>query len=171
LAATLRRHRAANCPLCAVPSAWCFKIIACWTTLSTFDNVALPLRVANIREQDVKRHVEELLAWVGLKDHMHARPPTLSGGQKQRVSIARAVISRPKLLMADEPTGNVDDRMGFRLMHLFEELNKLGTTIVVATHNEAMVQQLGHPVMRLDAGTLAITPGSRAQAIHQGGGA
>lgn len=130
--------------------------------LSTFDNVALPLRVANIRESDVKRHVEELLTWVGLKNHMLARPPTLSGGQKQRVSIARAVISRPSLLMADEPTGNVDERMGLRLMHLFEELNKLGTTIVVATHNEAMVRQLGHPVMRLDAGRLMITPGMRA---------
>lgn len=133
--------------------------------LSTFDNVALPLRVANIRESDIKRHVEELLAWVGLKDHMHARPPTLSGGQKQRVSIARAVISRPKLLMADEPTGNVDDRMGFRLMHLFEELNKLGTSIVVATHNEAMVSQLGHPVMRLDAGSLTVTPGTKGGAF------
>jgi len=133
--------------------------------LSTFDNVALPLRVANVKEQDIKRHVEELLAWVGLKDHMHARPPTLSGGQKQRVSIARAVISRPKLLMADEPTGNVDDRMGFRLMHLFDELNKLGTTIVVATHNEAMVSQLGHPVMRLDNGSLKVTQGTRAASI------
>lgn len=136
--------------------------------LSTFDNVALPLRVANIRESDIKRHVEELLAWVGLKDHMHARPPTLSGGQKQRVSIARAVISRPKLLMADEPTGNVDDRMGFRLMHLFEELNKLGTAIVVATHNEAMVKQLGHPVMRLDAGRMTVTPGTRERAAPMG---
>lgn len=129
--------------------------------LSTFDNVALPLRVAGVRESDIQRHVKELLAWVGLKDHMEARPPTLSGGQKQRVSIARAVIARPQLLMADEPTGNVDDRMGYRLMHLFEELNKLGTTIVVATHNEAMVQQLGHPVMRLDSGGLTITPGKR----------
>lgn len=139
--------------------------------LSTFDNVALPLRVAGIRESDVKRHVEELLAWVGLKEHMLARPPTLSGGQKQRVSIARAVISRPQLLMADEPTGNVDDRMGFRLMHLFEELNKLGTTIVVATHNEAMVQQLGHPVMRIDGGTIKVTPGSRAAGKDGRGGA
>lgn len=136
--------------------------------LSTFDNVALPLRVANVKEQDIKRHVEELLAWVGLKDHMHARPPTLSGGQKQRVSIARAVISRPKLLMADEPTGNVDDRMGFRLMHLFEELNKLGTTIVVATHNEAMVDKLGHPIMRIDGGGLKVVPGRRAENIFGG---
>ncbi len=130
--------------------------------LSTFDNVALPLRVAGIRESDIKRHVEELLGWVGLKDHMSARPPTLSGGQKQRASIARAVIARPSLLMADEPTGNVDDRMGYRLMHLFEELNKLGTTIVVATHNEAMVRELGHPVMRLNSGKLDITPGTKS---------
>lgn len=129
--------------------------------LSTFDNVALPLRVAGMREADIKRHVEELLVWVGLKDHMNARPPTLSGGQKQRASIARAVIARPSLLMADEPTGNVDDRMGYRLMHLFEELNKLGTTIVVATHNEAMVRELGHPVMRLDGGHMHITPGTK----------
>ena len=129
--------------------------------LSTFDNVALPLRVAGLKEADIRRHVEELLVWVGLKDHMSARPPTLSGGQKQRASIARAVIARPRLLMADEPTGNVDDRMGYRLMHLFEELNKLGTTIVVATHNEAMVRELGHPVMRLDKGALTITPGTK----------
>ena len=129
--------------------------------LSTFDNVALPLRVAGLKEADIRRHVEELLVWVGLKDHMSARPPTLSGGQKQRASIARAVIARPRLLMADEPTGNVDDRMGYHLMHLFEELNKLGTTIVVATHNEAMVRELGHPVMRLDKGALTITPGTK----------
>ena len=143
--------------------------------LSTFDNVALPLRVAGMREADIKRHVEELLVWVGLKDHMSARPPTLSGGQKQRASIARAVIARPSLLMADEPTGNVDDRMGYRLMHLFEELNKLGTTIV-ATHNEAMVRELGHPVMRLDGGHMHITPGTKhginstATSSSRGGG-
>lgn len=128
--------------------------------LSTFDNVALPLRVAGVKESDVGRHVAELLEWVGLKDHMKARPPTLSGGQQQRVSIARAVIARPKLLLADEPTGNVDDRMALRLMHLFEELNRLGTTIVVATHNMALVERLGYPVMRLDAGRLTMLEGS-----------
>lgn len=128
--------------------------------LSTFDNVALPLRVAGVKEADVNRHVTELLEWVGLKDHMKSRPPTLSGGQQQRVSIARAVIARPKLLLADEPTGNVDDRMALRLMHLFEELNRLGTTIVVATHNMALVDSLGYPVMRLDAGALSVIEGS-----------
>lgn len=128
--------------------------------LSTFDNVALPLRVAGVREGDVLRHVAELLEWVGLKDHMKARPPTLSGGQQQRVSIARAVIARPKILLADEPTGNVDDRMALRLMHLFEELNRLGTTIVVATHNTALVERLGYPVMRLDDGRFSLIEGS-----------
>jgi cell division transport system ATP-binding protein len=117
--------------------------------LSTFDNVALPLRVVGARESDVKKHVEELLAWVGLKDHMKARPTTLSGGQQQRVAIARAVIARPKLLIADEPTGNVDDQIAQRLMHLFDELNKLGTAVVIATHNEAMVRRSGRNVLFL----------------------
>ncbi len=119
--------------------------------LTTFDNVALPLRVAGSREEEVRRHVTELLGWVGLKEHMQARPPTLSGGQQQQVAIARAVIARPRLLLADEPTGNIDDHMAMRLMHLFVELNKLGTTVVVATHNEAMVERMGFPVLRLDA--------------------
>ncbi|MEK9673359.1 MAG: cell division ATP-binding protein FtsE [Rhodospirillaceae bacterium] len=122
--------------------------------LSAFDNVALPMRVAGVREAEVRRHVEELLSWVGLKDHLQSRPPTLSGGQQQRIAIARAVITRPKLLLADEPTGNVDDKMGLRLMHLFEELNKLGTTVIIATHNLSIVRQMAHPVMRLEAGRL-----------------
>ena len=122
--------------------------------LTTFDNVALPLRVAGVRESDIERHVHELLAWVGLKDHVGARLPTLSGGQQQRVAIARAVITRPQLILADEPTGNVDDRMAMRLMHLFEELNKLGTTLLIATHNETIVRRLGHPCLHLEDGRL-----------------
>lgn len=122
--------------------------------LSAFDNVALPLRVAGVREAEVARNVTELLAWVGLKDQMKARPPTLSGGQQQRISIARAVIGRPKLLLADEPTGNVDDRLAMRLMHLFEELNRLGTTVVVATHNIGLVERLGHGRIHLEGGAL-----------------
>jgi cell division transport system ATP-binding protein len=124
--------------------------------LSAYDNVALPLRVAGAKESVVKKHVSELLTWVGLKMHMQARPPTLSGGQQQRVSIARAVIARPRLLLADEPTGNVDDVMGFRLMHLFEELNRLGTTVVIATHNMQVVESLGHGRLLLDDGHLTM---------------
>ncbi|MDA1089865.1 MAG: cell division ATP-binding protein FtsE [Proteobacteria bacterium] len=122
--------------------------------LSAFDNVALPLRIAGAKKSEIQKHVVELLSWVGLKDHLDARPPTLSGGQQQRVSIARAVIARPKILLADEPTGNVDDPMGMRLMHLFEELNKLGTTVIIATHNNLMVEKMGYPKMHLDEGWL-----------------
>jgi cell division transport system ATP-binding protein len=131
--------------------------------LSAFDNVALPLRVAGVKESEIQKHVVELLAWVGLKDHIKARPSTLSGGQQQRIAIARAVIARPKLLLADEPTGNVDDRLALRLMHLFEELNKLGTTIVIATHNQGLVQRLRRPCLRLDAGHLYLEPPAPAR--------
>ena len=127
--------------------------------LSAFDNVALPMRVAGAKRKDVDRHVTELLNWVGLKDHMQARPPTLSGGQQQRVAIARAVISRPSLLLADEPTGNIDDQMGLRLIHLFEELNRLGTTVIIATHSQQLVERLGYAQLQLTNGQLAIIPG------------
>ncbi len=123
--------------------------------LSALDNVALPLRVSGVGEEDVQKHVPELLAWVGLADYLHAKPPTLSGGQKQRVAITRAVINRPELLLADEPTGNVDDGIAMRLLYLFEELNKLGTTVVVATHNEALVTRFPHhPRLHLEHGTV-----------------
>ena len=89
-----------------------------------------------------------------MSDQLDARPPTLSGGQKQRVAIARAVITRPKLLLADEPTGNVDDKIAMRLMHLFEELNKLGTTIVLATHNKFLVNDFPYKRLHLSNGTL-----------------
>ncbi len=126
------------------------------THQTAFDNVALPLRIAGRRESEVRKHVEELLAWVGLQDHMEAKPETLSGGQQQRVAIARAVITRPKLLLADEPTGNVDDRIAARLLHLFEELNKLGTTIVIATHSKVLAGETGHPILRLEDGHLEV---------------
>jgi cell division transport system ATP-binding protein len=123
--------------------------------LSTLDNVALPLRVAGASERDVQKFVPDLLQWVGLAQQIDARPPTLSGGQKQRVAIARAVIGRPDLLLADEPTGSVDDAIAVRLMHLFEELNKLGTAIILATHNEALVARFSHPRLHLEDGHLA----------------
>lgn len=124
--------------------------------LSTLDNVALPLRVAGAPEEEVRDNVIEMVRWVGLADQLRARPHTLSGGQKQRAAIARAVINRPSLLLADEPTGNVDDKIAMRLLYLFEELNKLGTTIVIATHNEALIGRFNHPQLRLEGGVLTI---------------
>jgi cell division transport system ATP-binding protein len=122
--------------------------------LSAFDNVALPLRVAGVAEAKLRDNVREILEWVGLADKLDAKPPTLSGGQQQRVAIARAVVARPKLLVADEPTGNVDDAMALRLMRLFEELNKLGTTLIIATHNAALARQFNRPVLHLEDGEL-----------------
>jgi cell division transport system ATP-binding protein len=128
--------------------------------LSAFDNVALPLLIKGAKKSDIASHVEELLSWVDLDERMHARPATLSGGEKQRVAIARAVINKPDLLVADEPTGNVDPSMSRRLMHLFIELNKIGTTIVVATHDEELVKNVGAPVLKLSKGELEHLPGS-----------
>jgi len=122
--------------------------------LTAFDNVALPLRLANIKESEIKKHVTELLSWVGLAGQMDAFPPALSGGEKQRIAIARAVIGRPKLLLADEPTGNVDDGMAKKLLHLFLELNKLGTTVVIATHNENLYKGTDFPRFNLSHGML-----------------
>jgi cell division transport system ATP-binding protein len=122
--------------------------------LSALENVALPLRVGGARGQKVRQHVAELMRWVGLAEQMDARPSTLSGGEQQRVAIARAVINRPSLLLADEPTGNVDDRMGMRLLYLFEELNRMGTTVVIATHNDSLVRRFNYPQIMLANGGL-----------------
>jgi cell division transport system ATP-binding protein len=123
--------------------------------LSAFDNIALPLRVAGKSAADVEKPVNEMLAWVGLGDRATARPATLSGGEQQRVAIARAVIARPDILVADEPTGNVDPEMAARLLYLFDGLNKLGTTIVVATHDLHLISRIGSAtLMRLEDGRL-----------------
>ncbi len=118
--------------------------------LSTFENVALPLRVTGRPFREYRDDVVELLKWVGLGDRMHILPPVLSGGEKQRAAIARAVIGQPELLLADEPTGNVDPQLARRLMRLFLELNKLGTTIVVATHDTSLMDQFEAPRMVLN---------------------
>lgn len=122
--------------------------------LTALENVSLPLRIAGARDEDISTHVKELLDWVGLGNQIDARPPTLSGGEKQRVAIARAVINRPELLIADEPTGSMDAEMGLRLMHLLQEMNKIGTTVVVATHDTSLIEGFANPVMRLHHGTL-----------------
>ncbi len=123
--------------------------------LTAFENVALPLRIAGIGAENYEEDVRELLTWVGLGDRIEARPPTLSGGEKQRVAIARAVVAKPDLILADEPTGNVDPDMGRRLIHLFLELNKLGATVLVATHDTTIVEEVGGPNMHIEAGRLS----------------
>jgi cell division transport system ATP-binding protein len=122
--------------------------------LSAYDNVALPLRLAGRRPEDYAHDVEELLSWVGLGDRMQAKPATLSGGEQQRVAIARAVVARPDLLIADEPTGNVDPDMGAKLIRLFAELNRLGTTVLIATHDRALIESTRAREMRLVDGRL-----------------
>ncbi|HEX2725477.1 MAG TPA: cell division ATP-binding protein FtsE [Beijerinckiaceae bacterium] len=110
--------------------------------LTIFENVALPLRVQGQEEARYRKEVVELLRWVGLGERMHVLPPVLSGGEKQRAAIARALIVRPELLLADEPTGNVDPSLGRRLLRLFVELNRLGTSVLIATHDLALMDQL-----------------------------
>ena len=122
--------------------------------LSAFDNVALPLRIAGGHQNAYAHDVEELLSWVGLGDRMTAKPPTLSGGEQQRVAIARAVVARPDLLIADEPTGNVDPEIGARIIRLFGELNRLGTTVLIATHDRSLVESARAREMRLVDGRL-----------------
>ncbi|WP_260483045.1 cell division ATP-binding protein FtsE [Sphingomicrobium flavum] len=131
--------------------------------LSAYDNVALPLRVAGHAEEDIATATEEMLGWVGLSDRAAARPPTLSGGEQQRVAIARAVIGRPDLLVADEPTGNVDAEMARRLMHLFGALNRLGTTVVIATHDIGLIGETkGATMIRLEKGQVVDPTGALA---------
>ncbi len=123
--------------------------------LTTYENVALPLRVLGQPESSYRGNVTELLEWVGLGERMEALPPLLSGGEKQRAAIARAVIGRPDILLADEPTGNVDPELSLRLISLFAELNRMGTTIILATHELPLLEQFSFPRMHLKDGAVA----------------
>jgi len=127
--------------------------------LSVFDNVALPLRIAGLRGASYGKDVAELLTWVGLGHRIDARPSTLSGGEQQRVAIARAVVAKPDLLLADEPTGNVDPDMGRRLIRLFVELNRFGTTVMIATHDRNLIESTPARELRLVDGHLVEMPG------------
>jgi len=134
--------------------------------LTVFDNAALPLKIAGVNPNSYREDVMELLTWVGLGRRMDASPPMLSGGEKQRLAIARAVVGKPDMILADEPTGNVDPEMGARIMRLFLELNKLGAAVLIATHDLTLVERLRKPVLRLAGGRLATeaagTSGARA---------
>ena len=129
--------------------------------LSAFDNVALPLRLAGRRVGDFRKDVEELLSWVGLGERLDDKPPTLSGGEQQRVAIARAVVAKPEILLADEPTGNVDPEIGERLIRLFVELNRFGTTVMIATHDRALIESTRARELRLVDGKVIEMRGLR----------
>jgi len=129
--------------------------------LSAFDNVALPLRLAGRRAGDFRKDVEELLSWVGLGERLDDKPPTLSGGEQQRVAIARAVVAKPEILLADEPTGNVDPEIGERLIRLFVELNRFGTTVMIATHDRALIESTRARELRLVDGKVIEMRGLR----------
>jgi len=123
--------------------------------LTAFENVALPLRVAGQKPDSYSNEVIDLLRWVGLGERVDAPIPSLSGGEQQRVAIARSLINKPDLLIADEPTGNVDPEMGAKIMRLFAELNKrVGTTILIATHDLELIREFEAPVLRLSNGLL-----------------
>lgn len=124
--------------------------------MTTYENVALPLRVRGKEETGYRSDVIELLKWVGLGDRINALPPVLSGGEKQRVAIARALIDRPEILLADEPTGNVDPPMAIRLLNLFIELNNLGTAVVIATHDLSLMDRIDARRMILTEGRLDV---------------
>jgi cell division transport system ATP-binding protein len=122
--------------------------------LSALENVMLPLRLRKRRGREVHDNAVEMLEWVGLAGKLGALPPTLSGGEKQRVAIARAVIAKPDLLLADEPTGNIDPELAKRLLNLFVELNRMGTTTVIATHDPAVLASVDAPTLHLERGQL-----------------
>ena len=122
--------------------------------MTVFDNVALPLRVMGRDEKQVHSVVDEILRWVGLADFMKVKPVILSGGQKQRVAIARAVVTNPDMLIADEPTGSVDEASARKLMRLFTALNDQGTTVVFATHSADLARRYAYPVLHLNHGQI-----------------
>ena len=135
--------------------------------LNVYDNIALPLRLMEQPEHAVKNAVDELVEWVGLKDYRRSSPSTLSGGQQQRIAIARAVIGKPKILLADEPTGNLDDAIGYRILSLFEQLNKMGTTMIIATHNLQMVDRFQHPCIILNRGHVSVQQSATSYSLAQ----
>lgn len=129
--------------------------------LSVYDNIALPLRVRGMNEKEIYKRVTELLQWVELHKSIYKICASLSGGEKQRIAIARAVINRPEILFADEPTGSVDAEIADKLMRLFVELNKVGTTVVIATHNEQLTSSYNYPRIILSNGTAKLYPALR----------
>lgn len=127
--------------------------------LSVFDNVSLPLEIRNMSQQEVDYRVKGVLSLVGLKDRMLDFPQTLSGGEQQRVAIARSIVGKPSLLLADEPTGNLDNNTAREIMSLFLEIQEMGTTVLIATHDESLMSEFPARIIRLDKGTMPLSRG------------
>lgn len=121
---------------------------------TVLDNVALPLQIQGMAREDAEKRVRAALERVGLADKMHQYPTDLSSGQQQRVGIARAVVHKPALLLADEPTGNLDPRLAAEIMSLFEDINRLGTTVLIASHDLALIARMRHRMLTLQRGRL-----------------
>jgi cell division transport system ATP-binding protein len=134
---------------------------------TVMENVALPLKVAGEMTHHIARKVDEMLDWVGLRAYRDERPDVLSGGQKQRVAIARAVVTKPDILLCDEPSGNLDIQLSLRFMYLFEALNKMGTTVFFATHDDFLIAQHKYPVLRLHDGELVDEKAHPVKPHHQ----
>ncbi len=134
---------------------------------SVFDNVALPLKIAGFESRDIQRRVRAALAKVGLENYDKQRPENLSGGEQQRVGIARAVVNRPKILLADEPTGNLDPALSADVMDIFEQFSQVGVTTLIASHDLALIARLQHRILTLRSGQLLHDVNSRDGTGHE----
>ncbi|MFA5911123.1 MAG: cell division ATP-binding protein FtsE [Vicinamibacterales bacterium] len=132
-----------------------FKLIP---TKTVFENVSFALRVLGLPVEHQRRRTYQVLKWVGLQHRLNARPEELSGGEQQRVAIARALVNEPHLVLADEPTGNLDPDLSLEIMNLFRDINAGGTTVVVATHDRELIKWVGRRVVQLEHGKLAGLP-------------
>jgi cell division transport system ATP-binding protein len=132
-----------------------FKLIPAKTV---FENVSFVLRVLGQPVEQQRRRTYQVLKWVGLQHRLQALPQELSGGEQQRVAIARALVNEPHIVLADEPTGNLDPDLSLEIMNLFREINAGGTTVVVATHDRELIRQVGRRVIHLENGRIAGTP-------------
>lgn len=130
---------------------------------SVFDNVALPLKISGYNERDSGRRVRAALDKVGLLDKEKLSPQVLSSGEQQRIGIARAIVNKPKLILADEPTGNLDPALSSEIMHLFQQFNQVGVTVLIASHDLELIQRLPHPVIQLNQGHISAPPSVMGQ--------